>query len=94
MTHETKHFTMLSTQLGVRPGETYPVVFEEGKTYAIDASLAAQFASLDAVRASEAEPEEPAAHGENPAEDANWVEPQAETEAETEAPAAKKAKAK
>ena len=46
---ETKHYTMLSTQKGVRHGEIYPVVFEKGKSYAIDATLAEQFQHLNAV---------------------------------------------
>ena len=72
MTTETKHYEMLSTQKGVRSGEIHPVVFQEGKTYAIDDSLKSQFEALDAIKPSTAQPEEPSPHGPQGSPD-NWL---------------------
>ena len=70
---ETKHFKMLSTQKGVREGEIHPVIFHEGKTYAIDGELKSQFEKLEAIEPSDSEPEEPARHGDTPDAVENWL---------------------
>ena len=45
----TKHYEMLKTVRGVRTGETGLTTFSKGDVYEIDADLAAQFETLDAV---------------------------------------------
>ena len=75
---ETKHYKMLSTQKGVRHGEIYPVVFEKGKAYAIDGTLAEQFQHLNAIEEADDSDLSDAAQAEgNPnhnEEDAKWGE--------------------
>ena len=73
MTHETKHYTMLSTQRGVRPGELHPVTFEQGKTYPLDDTLATQFQSLAAVEAAKADAEVSDPLATHTSTDDNWV---------------------
>ena len=73
--HDGKHFKMLSTQPGVRHGEVHPVVFHEGKTYAIDESLKKQFHELKVIEPSHAEPEEPTKHSETPEMLDTWKDP-------------------
>ena len=73
MTQETKHYTMLSNQRGVRFGELHPVTFEKGKSYAIDDQLAEQFGLLNATEEAKgnADISEPLSSHESP--DDNWV---------------------
>ena len=73
MTQETKHYTMLSTQRGVRPGELHPVTFEQGKTYPLDDTLATQFQSLAAVEDAKANAEVSDPLATHTSTDDNWV---------------------